>query len=315
MPLCDHVTDSTPQQRKTLATLETRVSYVFQTLRREHPYEKVWQHILKNWNGRVHLGSYTHVPEYSNETGCLVIGLDTNGSPDLIPRLTARLLMKIVRETLGNVGCMEELRQTLDRAHRLEIPVELSCDDIRENGLHDSTWADDRKCSGLSESGRRMTFPEILGRSVADAMTMLRRGYPNHHIVARRWDMMATEPIPDNYRPNETIILHYDPVSQKVVLPEPRIGSMAVMYGTQQHCFMLPEEGTCIGPPSRRPKTWDRLIGGLLIDANDTLRFQYPHAVIETIPKTARLDPTHRRDRIRVLFDPETALVTEILLG
>jgi len=232
-----------------------------------------------------------------------------------MPRLTARLLMKVVRETLGNAGCLHELRTTLDRAHQLEIPVELSCDDIRENGLHDSTWADDRTCSGSAESGRRMTFPEVLGRTVDEAISMLRRGYPTHHIVARRWDMMSTEPIPDSYRPNETIILHYDPVSRKIVLPEPRLGSMAVMHGIDQHCFMLPEEGRCIGAPARRPESWDRLIGGLLIDANDTLRFHYPHAVVETVPKTARLDPTHRRDRIRVLFDPETALVTEIILG
>jgi len=315
MPLCDHVTKVTPEQQRTLDILGRRVMTVFQTLFKEYPYEKAWQHILKNWNGRVLLGSYTHVPEYANETGCLSIGLDSNGSQDIIPRLTARVLMKMVRETLGNVGCIDELRTTLDRAHKLEIPVELSCDDIRENGLHDSTWADDRHCSGLTESGRRMTFPELLGRKVSDAVAMVKRGYPYHHVVTRRWDLMVTEPVPDGYRPNETVVIHYDPHSGKVVLPEPQLASMEVMHGVRQNCFILPEEGECIGAPARRPKTWDRLIGSLLIDANDTLRFQYPHAVIETMPNTARIEPTQRRDRIRVLFDPKTAKTTDIILG
>jgi hypothetical protein len=315
MALCEQVTRTTKEQRETLDILGKRVMTVFTTLQRENPYEKVWIHILKNWRGNVVLGSYIHVPEYSNETGCLAIGLDSNGSKDILPRLTARLLMKVVRETLGNMGCLDELRATLDRAHKLEIPVELSCDDIRENGLHDSTWADDRHCSGLSEGGRRMTFPELLGRKVSDAVAMVRRGYPYHHVVTRRWDMMGTEPIPGNYRPNETVIIHYDSVSGKVVLPEPQLASMAVMNGVNQHCFMLPEEGRCIGAPMRRPKTWDRLIGKLLIDANDTLRFHYPHAVIETMPNTARIEPTQRRDRIRVLFDPKTAMTTDIILG
>jgi hypothetical protein len=53
----------------------------------------------------------------------------------------------------------------------------------------------------------------------------------------------------------------------------------------------------------------------LLTDAHDTLKWTYPHALIEAVPTTYRPPRTHRRDRIRVVFDPTTALVREIVIG
>jgi hypothetical protein len=78
---------------------------------------------------------------------------------------------------------------------------------------------------------------------------------------------------------------------------------------------MLGDDGTCRGAPRRIPDTWRILIGKSLGDVTNSLRFEYPHAVVETTPDTAAIDPVRRRDRIRVLFDPETGATTRLMLG
>lgn len=70
-----------------------------------------------------------------------------------------------------------------------------------------------------------------------------------------------------------------------------------------------------MGAPATVPGTWKMLIGKNLMDATDSLRFNYPHAQVETVPNTYGIPPVKRRDRIRVLFDAKTGRTTQIILG
>lgn len=312
---CSAVERTSPQQRATLDLLERTCRRVFVETRQVYPNGKVWGYVLGRWDGRVLLGSQRHVPEYVPETGCLVIGLDADGSRDLIPRLTARLLAEVTMVTAGNRGCVDELQQVLDVARRADVPLEMSCDDIRQFGLTDSTWWADKHCGDSQAENRQMSFAELVGRDLDEGVALLRKTYPHLLVATRRWDMLDYAPQYGAASPSETVIVWYEARSNKIVLPEPHLASMENWTGPRQHCFRHPEHGQCIGVPARVDPRWDQLKGKLLTDAHDTLKWTYPHALIEAVPTTYRPPRTHRRDRIRVVFDPTTALVREIVIG
>lgn len=313
---CEYVHEVTQSQEETLRIVTEHVKKTFESLRDTNPYEKTWKVVLEQWNGKILLGTRLHVPMYKRETGCITIGLGSNGSMDLIPRLVGRCILRITKETVGNSNCSQMARVAIDKAIDLGIDIDLSCDDIKEYSMVDTPWYSKKRCDTDAYDKRRWTFEELIGRDVDDAVEMLRNGYPDLHIVLRKWDMLHQTGTYDVHPEKETVVISYDMKSNKVVLPEPRITSMQNMDGIEGHCFGKPDDDQrCIGAPMRTASSWDGLIGKLLADVTDTLRFHYPHAVVETTPNTYAIPPTRRRDRIRVLFDVSSGRVTHIMLG
>jgi hypothetical protein len=251
--------------------------------------------------------------EYSKETGCLTIGVDTNGSPDKQALLFTRAFLHLVKGTTGAKKCTDTMLSALETLRDRGFSIDMSCDDIKAMGLTASRYYDDAKCGADGQDGRRWTFPELIGRDIDDAVPMLRRGYPDLHIHAVEWGTIYTS---GSYAsPNNTVVIVYDPVSRKVVFPEPHLASMPPQESLTPNCFMLSDDGTCLGAPRRIPSSWQQLIGKSLGDATNSLRWEYPHAVVETQPNTAPIPRIRRRDRIRVLFDPESGATTHVLLG
>jgi hypothetical protein len=204
----------------------------------------------------------------------------------------------------------------LQHAEQMRIPIDVSCEDIKANALINSPYYERYGCHTDGQDGRQWTFPELIGREVDEAIRMLRAGYPDMHIEARSWDMVPVGPQHTGHAPERSIVLVYDPWTRKVVFPEPHLASMELQTTLTGNCFRLADDETCTGAPRRIPEAWKALIGRRLGDATNSLRWQYPHAVVETQPNTAPVPPTaRRRDRIRVLFDPSTAITTHIMLG
>jgi len=194
------------------------------------------------------------------------------------------------------------------------LETDLSCADIRDYGLMATPYYDAKGCGSDGQDGRHWTFPELIGRDIDDAITMLRSGYPDLHIRTMTWDTVHTQGSWSS--PESTVVIVYDPWSRKVVFPEPHVQSLAPQDGLTQNCFFVSDEGICIGAPRRIPAEWTTLIGKSLGDVTNSLRWTYPHAVVETQPITAPIPRgTRRRDRIRVLFDPETGLTRRLILG
>ena len=315
---CERNTRVTPVQQQTLDGLERHLKRLVEHLRSSDPYEPTWALLEQQWRGRVFLGNMVNVPSYAKETGCMSIGLDSNGSKDVLPRLLGRCIMVLVKETIQVSACAQQMRKALEAAEGMGLKVDLSCDDIKEYGLVQTKWYNEKRCGTDAQDGRRWTFEELLGRDVDDAVDMFRRAYPDMHIVTRPWDMLHQAGTYDLHPEKETVVISYDAKSNKVVLPEPQISSMQPMDGVKGHCFMLPEEKgmRCLGAPRLAHPEWQtKLVGKNLMDATDSLRFNYPHALVETVPNTWGIPPVKRRDRIRVLFDPKTGKTTNIILG
>jgi hypothetical protein len=313
MILCERVVDTTQQQQATLGYIEQTMSKALTVLRQQYPHDPVWKKATTEWRGRVYLGSRLHVAEYQRSTGCLTIGLDTNGSQDARALLFTRCFLRLVKETTGSTRCTESMLVALDTCRDHGIEIDLRCDDIKEMSLINTPYYDDKQCGEAHQDGRQWTFPELIGRDIDDAVNMLRAGYPDLAIKTMAWDTMHTQGSHGN--PNQTVIIVYDPWSRKVVYPEPHIQSTGPQESLTENCFMVADDGTCRGAPRRIPETWRTLIGKSLGDATNSLRWEYPHAVVETSPDTAAIDPVRRRDRIRVLFDPETGATTRLMLG
>lgn len=313
MIVCERVVDTTPQQQATVNDITSRIQRALQILRTESPHEPVWKYATREWTGRVYVGSRLHVAEYDRETGCLRIGVDRAGSNEIRDLLFTRTFLEMIKVTTGNKRCTDTMLLALETCRKHGINIDLQCDDIKDNGLINTPYYTEKGCGTDGQDGRQWTFPELIGRQVDDAVTMLRAGYPHLDIRTATWDMMhTTSSYPD---PNRAVTIVYDPWSKKVVYPEPHIGSMAAQDSLTGNCFMLAEDGTCIGAPRRVPEAWNTLIGKSLGDATNSLRWEYPHAIVETQPNTASIDPIRRRDRIRVLFDPENGQTTNVMLG
>ena len=313
MIVCERVIETTPQQRATAHWIAATLTRALAIMRQQFPHEPVWKHVTREWRGHVYVGSSLHLAEYSPQTGCLRVGVDTNGSNDMRALLFTRCFLRLIKETSGYKTCTDTMLTALDTIQQHGIEIDLRCDDIKDNSLINTPYYDATRCGTDAQDHRRWTFPELIGRTIADAVSMLRRGYPELTIHAVEWGMISDS---GSYAsPNTTVIIIYDPVSQKVVYPEPHLASMPPQESLTPNCFMLSDQGSCLGAPRRVPSSWDALIGTPLDDATNTLRYEYPHAVVETQPHTAPIAPIRRRDRIRVLFDPETGKTTRLLLG
>jgi hypothetical protein len=313
MIICERVVETTPQQRATLQYIEQTITTALTILRQEYPHDPVWKYCQREWRGRVYLGSRLHVAEYQRATGCLTIGLDTNGSQDAKALLFTRCFLHMIKATTGDRRCTDTMLTALDTCRDHGIDIDLRCDDIKAMSLIHTPYYDEHGCGDTHQDGRQWTFPELIGRDIDDAIRMLRGGYPDLTIKTMAWDTMHTQGSHAN--PNQTVILVYDPWSRKVVYPEPHIQSTGPQESLTENCFMLADDGTCQGAPRRIPETWRTLIGKSLGDTTNSLRWEYPHAVVETQPETAAIDPIRRRDRIRVLFDPATGATTRLMLG
>ena len=313
---CEQNTRVNPAQQQTLRGLERHLRALIIHLRKIDEFEPTWALLEEQWRGRVLLGTTRlNVPLYAKETGCLTIALDSNGSRDLLPRLLGRCILVLVKETMDVSACAQQMRRAIEVAESMEMSIDLSCDDIKAYGLVQTGWYKEKQCGTTSYDHRRWTFEELLGHDVDEAVHMLRNTYPDLHIVTRGWDMIHQAGTYDLHPEKETVVISYDMKSNKVVLPVPQLTSLQPMDGVRGNCFMLPEEGRCMGAPATVPGTWEMLIGKNLMDATDSLRFNYPHAQVETVPNTYGIPPVKRRDRIRVLFDPKTGRTTQIILG
>jgi len=314
MIVCERVVDITPQQRRTIAQIQDTLRRVVRGLRTTFPNEAMWSVVEREWQGHVFVGTRLHRAEYEPQTGCLRIGVDTNGSQDAIPLLFTRCLLEMIRSSTGFKKCTDHMRVALDHAKEMGVKVGLMCDDIKDYGLIQTPYYDENQCDSQGQDGRQWTFPELIGRDIDDAVAMLRAGYPHLHIRSMAWDTMHTQGSWSS--PESTVVIVYDPWSRKVVFPEPHLQSMAPQDGLTQNCFFVSDEGICIGAPRRVPDEWKALIGKSLGDATNSLRWTYPHAVVETQPINAPIDRgTRRRDRIRVLFDPQTGETRRVILG
>jgi hypothetical protein len=307
-------TEVTPQQRASLGVVETKLHTLLLAMRTAQPDELVWFRILKTWDGQLRLGSRLLTPSYTPETGRLTLGLDADGSPTRLDRGVLRCLNELVVKTAARPNCTPLVRQAVEAAEEMGIRVDLTCDDFREYGLLASSYYTAAGCT-LTHDRRRPSFEELLGRNVDEAAEMVKTTYPDMHIALRKWDLIGAASSYDLHAEKETLIIYYDDVSKKVVLPEPRLASVQAPNGVDDHCFMMPDEGRCLGAPRVVQKDWDALIGGLVSDVADSLRFEYPHAVVEVSPVTYKIPPTRRMDRIRVSFDPSTARVVAITVG
>lgn len=313
---CEFVTEITPAQQRQLGIVEERVRRVLRSLHATNPNDPVWKVVGREWNGRVLLGSRLHEAEYDRTKGCLRVGMDDRGSEDHVPKLTARCLLALIKTSTTDKRCTEDMLRALEHAEQMGVPISVSCEDIKANGMVASPYYRRYGCDTDGQDGRQWTFPELIGRNVDDAMQMLRRGYPDLHIEARTWDMIPVGSQHTGNPPERSVVVVYDPWTRKVVFPEPHLASIEMQTGLTQNCFMLADDQTCVGAPRRVPEAWKALIGRRVGDATNSLRFEYPHALVETQPNTAPVHPeARRRDRIRVLFDPSTARTTHIMLG
>lgn len=311
-------TEQTEYQRHALISIQGRLHAILTSMRTAQPDEPVWYRLLKTWDGSVRLGTRYLDPSYTPETGRLSIGLDSHGSPTKHDRAVLRLLNTLITKTTAAPQCTVLVRQAVEHAESMGVRVDLTCDDFREFGLLASQYYTAAGCGGTHHDRRRASFEELLGRHVDDATAMVKAAYPDLHISLRKWDLIGGAGTYDVHPENETLVIYYDDVSKKVVLPEPRLASVQQMDGVENHCFMLPDDGMCLGAPRvvhPDRDQWDALIGKLVTDVNDTLKFRYPHAVVETSPINYKIPPIRRLDRIRVSFDPETARVVAITVG
>lgn len=311
---CDINPSPTDAQRRSLREIENDVSRLFGALVRDQRDVPVWGAVTRHWDGHVRLGTRHLVPGFVPRQGCLSIGLDSNGSPDKHWRAVCRCICVLIRSV--STPCAPDIDRALTYAETtLQFTIDLSCDDIREYGLIRKPWYGNMNCEKTHDR-RRPTFEELLGRDVDEAKAMVRDAYPDVHVVVRHWDLIGESASYDLHAEKETLVIHYDVKSNKVVLPTPQFASAQTMNGVYGNCFLMPDEGRCKGAPRIAPDaSWDAMIGGLLTDVVDTMRFNYPHAVVEARPVTYGEPSVRRRDRIQVLFDPQTARVTNVIIG
>ncbi|MGA1495311.1 MAG: hypothetical protein ACO37D_07935 [Rhodothermales bacterium] len=244
-----------------MRVVEDRVRRVIHSLHTTYPNEPLWKVVGREWNGRILLGSRLHVAEYDRHKGCLVLGLDDAGSKDKIPQCTARCLLTLTRATTSGNRCTEHMLLALQHAEQMRIPIDVSCNDIKANGLVTSPYYERYGCGADGQDGRQWTFPELIGRQLSDAAHMLKQGYPDMHIEARSWDMIPVGPQHQDHPPERSIVLTYDPQTKRVVFPEPHLASMELQTSLTGNCFRLADDQTCTGAPRRIPDTWKRVIG------------------------------------------------------
>jgi len=310
---CDLTGSVTDPQKRILKFVEADLHTLFAQLIRTQPSVSTWTTVMDLWDRRLRLGTKHLVPVFVPDVGCLSVGLDANGSADKRWRAFSRCVCVVLRHLSS--PCAQTIDAALTFAEtELGFTVDLSCDDFREYGLIRKAWYSNARCATTTDA-RRGTFEELLGRDIDAAMDMIRAAYPDLHVVTRQWDLIGDAASYDLHAEKETLVVYVDRVSNKVVLPEPQLASLQTMNGVRGNCFLLPDEGNCRGAPRVADGSWEPLIGRLVTDAVDTLRFNYPHAVVEASPVSWGIPPIRRRDRIRVLFDPKTARVTHITIG
>ena len=304
MSLCSRVQTETAEQQTTLDTLRTLVERVIKHMRTVAPHESAWKNLKDSWNGEVVLNTTPFRAEYEPEYGCLSIGVPRTGAPYQLPLLTARLLLTMSRVASGGRRCTDLHNMMLGEVkNTLGIPVEVGCDDIQLYSLMNTPWRNDA-CEQ-----ERLEWPELVGSRVDLVVRYFDRYHPDKRVEIFPWDSLNAQPAaPDVIR------ITYETRSRKVVNPAPHIGTANIPF-LDGSCFSrVDSESTvrCIGAPRVPPQVWGQLIGKSVIDAVDSLRFKYPHAVIEATPTSASIPTDRRQDRIRVWFDPVTAKIDRL---
>ena len=302
---CPKVPIETAEQEQTLGALREITRRVVAHLRHIAPHEPAWKTLKTSWNGHLSLNSTPFRAEFEHDRGCLSIGIPCDGAADRLPLLTARVLLSMSKVAAGSSRVCTDVHATLlhEVQNSLGIPIDLECDDIREHGLLNTPWQ--RQSCGRE----RLEWPELVGANLDIVTQYFALHYPTKRLEAFPWDMLSAQPAA-----RDVIRITYESRSRKVVNPAPHIGTVNIPAWDDQ-CFALPDgESTigCIGAPRLPPDTWTQLVGMRLTDAVDSLRFKYPHATVQSTPSTAAVSADRRQDRIRVWFNPHTALVDRV---
>jgi len=274
-------------------------------MRTTFPYEQTWQNVEKSWNGDITLNTTPFRASYTPEYGCLSIGVPPDGAFDKIPLLTARVLLVVSKVASGSKVCTDLHATLLDQVKNgLGFPVDLSCDDIQEHALMNTSWRKDAVCGA-----RRLEWPELVGANLDIVVRYFEMYHPDKLIEVFPWDSLNARPAA-----RDVVRIVYETRSRKVVNPAPHVG-IANIPALEDQCFTHADPNSsarCMGAPRLPPDTWTQLVGKLVTDAVDTLRFTYPHATIEATPSVASVASDKRQDRIRVWFDPATARVDRV---
>ena len=299
MSLCDHVVDVTLEQQRRAAELETTAHLVIRHLHTTFPHDIQWSMLQKWWNGRVLVGAQENVATFDPDSGCLLVGVPKDGGR--IEQLNSRLLLALSKGASSGRLCTK-LHDTIlkEAATKLRIRFELSCADIYENGLIDTSWG-----RGVPCHHSKLVWPELIGLPVVQVVDAFKKA--GYKVDVATWDTIYGKP------PSVGVIrVIYDAHSNRVVSPAPHVGTLP-LPGKDDQCFIKPDEASktsCMGAPlSYPPAEWQSYVGKFFTEVVDNLRMQYPHATIESLPANTAVSTDTRQDRIRVRFDPETARV------
>lgn len=304
MSFCPLIAVETAEQQATLDALKGIAKRVITHMRSIAPHEPAWRNLHKAWNGDVNLNTTPFRAEFLPEYGCLSIGMPCEGAKQHLPRLTARMLLAMSKVASGSKVCTDLHNHMLNEVkYTLGIPLDIACDDIQEHSLMNTPWKHEA-CAK-----ERLEWPELVGVNVDTASQYFQLYHPNKRIEIFPWDSLNAQPAA-----RDVVRITYEAKSRKVVNPAPHIGTVNIPFLENQCFAQVDGESTvrCIGAPRTPPQEWNQLIGKLMTDAVDSLRFAFPHATIEATPTSASISADRRQDRIRVWFDPTTSRVDRI---
>lgn len=303
---CEHVTETTPAQKKALQQLERDARRLVMHMHTSYPNMGTWESLSKGWNGKVLLGPTPYRASFDVDSGCLLVGVPGDGGT--MPILNARMILAMSSGATRGKMCSDIHASLVSEASsKLNIDVAIGCDECSEHGMCDTskctscTWIETpEKCSF-----QRSSWPELLGSFVKDIPAR----FPGRTVEYATWDSMHYKPAA-----RDTIRVTYDARTGMIVHPSPHVGTVNIPLRDAE-CFIKPDGDStvgCIGAPQVPPPEWSKYIGSLLPDAIDSLRMRYPHATIESSPSNAMVSADRRPDRIRVMFNVNTGIVTSI---
>ncbi len=297
-------TDVSSLHRQQKAVIERQLHITLDACHVKYPqHGKTWRNIAARWDGRVIPSTVAHV-DYVPELGKLYV----SESPEHKSYFAKCLCTLISRNTPG--FCRDEILIAIEEARKRQFPIDIDCDDVLHFGLIATPFYDALYCSGSVNKGRMHEFPELTGMHVNQTMRILRESFPEATIKPQRWDLIGQgSTLAD---PN-AILVTYDPVSRKTVYPNTRIQGAERPYSFTNKCFITAENGTCIPTPVSSQDLRDRFVGQPFATVFNSIRYLYPHSVVEMVYYKARISKDARNDRILLMVDDDM-MIMDILI-